>query len=150
MKRLLIAFLSISLGFFLSMQTMVEKPAFSKEQQRKPKNVIFLIGDGMGIGQMEIARLFEHGVNGRLFLETLPYTAIVHTSSSNNRVTDSAAGGTALAIGRKTNNGMIGITPEGKNVDSILDKFKRMVKNGHHHDKFCYRCNTCQLYRKRQ
>lgn len=54
------------------MQTMVEKPAFSKEQQRKPKNVIFLIGDGMGIGQMEIARLFEHGVNGRLFLETLP------------------------------------------------------------------------------
>lgn len=125
MKRLLIAFLSISLGFFLSMQTMVEKPAFSKEQKRKPKNVILLVGDGMGIGQMEIARLFEHGVNGRLFLETLPYTAIVHTSSSNNRVTDSAAGGTALAIGRKTNNGMIGITPEGKNVDSILDKFKK-------------------------
>lgn len=125
MKKSLLVFLSISLGFFLSVQTMVEKPALSKEQKDKPKNVILLIGDGMGVGQMEIARLFEHGPNGRLFIETLPYTAIVHTSSSNNRVTDSAAGGTALAIGQKTNNGMIGITPNGKNEESILDIFKK-------------------------
>lgn len=125
MKKLLLVFLSIGLGFFLSVQTIVDKPALSKEQKVKPKNVILLIGDGMGIGQMEIARLFEHGLEGRLFIETLPYTAIVHTSSSNNRVTDSAAGGTALAIGQKTNNGMIGITPNGKNKDSILDSFKK-------------------------
>ncbi|WP_400242315.1 alkaline phosphatase [Niallia sp. JL1B1071] len=125
MKKLLLVFLSISLGFILSVQTVVDKPALSKEQKDKPKNVILLIGDGMGIGQMEIARLFEHGVKGKLFIETLPFTAIVHTSSSNNRVTDSAAGGTALAIGQKTNNGMIGITPNGKNQDSILDIFQK-------------------------
>jgi len=104
------------------------KPALSKEQKNRPKNVILLIGDGMGIGQMELARLFEHGTKGKLFIETLPFTAIVHTSSSNNRVTDSAAGGTALAIGKKTDNGMIGITPNGKNEDSILDKFKKAGK----------------------
>ncbi|CAI9388840.1 MULTISPECIES: alkaline phosphatase [Bacillaceae] len=128
MKKLLFVFLSISLGFFLSVQPVVDKPALSKEQKDTPKNVILLIGDGMGIGQMEIARLLEHGVKGKLFMETLPYTAIVHTSSSNNRVTDSAAGGTALAIGQKTNNGMIGITPNGKNEDSILDIFKKEGK----------------------
>ncbi|WP_026584302.1 alkaline phosphatase [Bacillus sp. J33] len=92
-----------------------------------PKNVILMIGDGMGIGQIEIARKLEYGKNGRLFLESLPYTALVHTESANNLVTDSAAGGTALAIGKKTNNEMIGVTPDGKEADSILDLFK---KNG--------------------
>lgn len=89
-----------------------------------PKNVILLIGDGMGLGQMEIASLFEHGKEGRLFLQTLPYTALVKTYSANNIVTDSAAGGTAIAIGKKTNNGMIGMTKDGKDSPSILDVFK--------------------------
>jgi alkaline phosphatase len=90
-----------------------------------PRNVILMIGDGMGVGQIEIAREMEYGKNGRLFLETLPYTALVHTHSANNLVTDSAAGGTALAIGKKTNNEMIGVTPEGMETDSILDLFKK-------------------------
>ncbi|KON90257.1 alkaline phosphatase [Sporosarcina globispora] len=92
-----------------------------------PQNVILMIGDGMGIGQIEIARKLEYGKDGRLFLESLPHTALVHTESANNFVTDSAAGGTALAIGKKTNNEMIGVTPDGKEADSILDLFK---KNG--------------------
>ncbi|WP_264738521.1 alkaline phosphatase [Cytobacillus firmus] len=92
-----------------------------------PQNVILMIGDGMGIGQIEIARKLEYGKDGGLFLESLPHTALVHTESANNFVTDSAAGGTALAIGIKTNNEMIGVTPDGKETDSILDLFK---KNG--------------------
>ncbi|WP_404355481.1 alkaline phosphatase [Cytobacillus firmus] len=92
-----------------------------------PQNVILMIGDGMGIGQIEIARKLEYGKDGRLFLESLPHTSLVHTESANNFVTDSAAGGTALAIGKKTNNEMIGVTPDGKEADSILDLFK---KNG--------------------
>ena len=92
-----------------------------------PKNIILMIGDGMGIGQIEIARQMEYGKQGTLFLETLPHVALVRTYSANSAVTDSAAGGTALAIGKKTNNEMIGVTPDGKEVDSILDKFK---KNG--------------------
>ncbi|MBT2707353.1 alkaline phosphatase [Bacillus sp. ISL-47] len=93
----------------------------------EPRNVILMIGDGMGVGQIEIAREMEYGKKGRLFLETLPHTALVHTFSANNLVTDSAAGGTALAIGKKTNNEMIGVTPDGAESDSILDLFK---KNG--------------------
>ncbi len=91
----------------------------------RPTNVILLIGDGLGAGQLETARLLEHGRDGRLFLESLPYTALVHTPSANNHVTDSAAAATALATGRKTNNGMIGVLPDGQPVTSILDQFKQ-------------------------
>lgn len=120
MKKIIISFLFIQLFFI---QTSYAAPI----ETNRPKNIIFLIGDGMGLGQMEIARTFEYGKKGRLFLETLPYTALAHTYSANNQVTDSAAGGTALAIGKKTNNGMIGVTADGKPADSILDLFK---KNG--------------------
>lgn len=89
-----------------------------------PKNVIFMIGDGMGIGQMEIAREFEYGKDGRLFIESLPNVALAHTYSANNLVTDSAAGGTALATGKKTNNEMIAVSPDKKAMSSILKKFK--------------------------
>ncbi|PKG25690.1 alkaline phosphatase [Niallia nealsonii] len=96
-----------------------------------PKNIILLIGDGMGLGQMEVARLFEYGKQGRLYIETLPYTALVHTYSANNRVTDSAAGGTAIAIGKKTKNEMIGVNSNGKEEKSILDSFKdHLYKTG--------------------
>ncbi|SEN40223.1 alkaline phosphatase [Mesobacillus persicus] len=91
----------------------------------RPKNVIFMVGDGMGLGQMEIARLFEHGKNGRLFMESLPNVALAHTYSDDNMVTDSAAGGTALATGEKTNNGMISVSPDKKEMASILKKFKQ-------------------------
>ncbi|MDZ5471044.1 alkaline phosphatase (plasmid) [Bacillus sp. 31A1R] len=102
------------------------KPVVKGEtnQHNRPKNVILMIGDGMGLGQMEIARMFEYGREGKLFIETLPHVGLVHTYSANNVVTDSAAGGTALATGVKTNNGMIGMSPDKKEVDSILDKFK--------------------------
>lgn len=94
-------------------------------QANSPQNVIIMVGDGMGLGQLEIARLLQYGRDGRLFIETLPHTALVHTYSANNHVTDSAAGGTALSLGKKTNNEMIGVTPDGEKSDSILMKFKK-------------------------
>ncbi len=87
----------------------------------KPKNIIVLIGDGLGMGQMEVARLFEHGKEGRLFMQTMPHVALSQTYSADNIVTDSAAAGTALATAKKTNNTMLGITPDGNELDSILD-----------------------------
>ncbi len=102
--------------------------AAAAETKTKPKNVIMLIGDGMGIGQVGLAGVLENGKDGRLFMESLPNVALMHTSSANNIVTDSAAAGTALATGVKTNNGMIGVNPEGVPVDSLLDKFKNSGK----------------------
>lgn len=51
-----------------------------------------------------------------------PYVkGLIKTHSADTEVTDSAAAGTAMATGHKTNNGMVGVTPDGEEVDSILD-----------------------------
>jgi alkaline phosphatase len=95
---------------------------------KSPKNVILMVGDGMGVGQMEIARLFEHGKEGKLFMESLPHVALKQTYSNNSFVTDSAAAGTALAIGEKTNNETIGMNANEEEIDSISDLFQKAGK----------------------
>ena len=85
------------------------------------RNVILLIGDGMGPAQVTLAQASSVGLQGRLHMETLPVSAQVATHSADNVVTDSAAAGTALACGVKTNNGMVGLTPDGTAYTSILE-----------------------------
>lgn len=86
--------------------------------QKNPKNVIFLIGDGMGIAQVYSGMV----ANGnKLALEQCTYSGFSKTYSSNNFTTDSGAGGTALACGVKTKNGMIGMTPDSVAAESILE-----------------------------
>ncbi|MFE4809814.1 alkaline phosphatase [Peribacillus simplex] len=98
------------------------------ETKNTPKNVILLIGDGMGVGAIEIARQLEYGKTGVLHLEQLEHVALMHTYSANNFVTDSAAGGSAIATGIKTNNESIGVDANGSEVDSILDAFQNNGK----------------------
>src|SRR5262249_25079662 len=76
------------------------------------KNVIFLIGDGMGDSEITAARNYRAGAAGRLAMDTLPFTGEVTTYALQENdpakpdyVTDSAAGGTAWATGQKTSNG---------------------------------------------
>ena len=83
----------------------------------KAKNIIFLIGDGMGLNQM-YAGMTRNG--NFLNLEQSQYVGLTKTYSANSFITDSGAGGTALASGVKTNNGMIGMTPDSVAVKSIL------------------------------
>ena len=82
----------------------------------KAKNVILLIGDGMGITQ--IFGTMTEAEKPMTFMQ-FPYTGICITSSANAYVTDSAASGTAIACGEKTDNGMIGQLPDGTDVASI-------------------------------
>ncbi|SDW93392.1 alkaline phosphatase [Marinococcus luteus] len=89
-----------------------------------PENVIVMVGDGMGMGQMEIASMLEYGKEGELFMESLEHTGMTSTYSADNNVTDSAAAGTAIATGTKTNNGSIGVDEDGNEVDSILDQYQ--------------------------
>jgi len=87
-----------------------------------PKNVIFLIGDGMGMAQIYAAMV----TNGNsLELERCKYVGYSKTYSSNNFTTDSGAGGTALATGVKTRNGMIGMSPDSIPVETILQQANR-------------------------
>lgn len=86
-----------------------------------PKSVVLLIGDGMGVGHVTAARCAAHGPDGRLAMDMMPVTGLLLTHAANTLVTDSAAAGTALAAGVKTNNGMISMTPDGVRLRSILD-----------------------------
>ncbi len=88
---------------------------------RSVRNVIFLIGDGMGLSQVTLARLKAVGLDGKLHLQRMPVNGTIRTHSANNLVTDSAAAGTALACGVKTDNGMIGMTPDHKQYRTILE-----------------------------
>lgn len=76
---------------------------------KKPKNVIMMIGDGMGVAQVYAGMTAN---KGHLFLENFKYIGFSRTHSSNNYITDSAAGGTALSSGYKTYNGAIGVNPD--------------------------------------
>lgn len=91
----------------------------------KVKNVIYLIGDGMGFGAVSSLLLSEDEVTG---FEQAPVIGLSETCSANNYVTDSAAGGTALATGTRTNNGYVGADPEGNQLTSILRKAQAMGK----------------------
>ena len=91
----------------------------------KPKNVIYLIGDGMGFGAVSSLLLSEEEVTG---FELAPVIGLSETCSADSYVTDSAAGGTALATGTRTNNGYVGADPEGKQLTSILRKAQTMGK----------------------
>jgi len=88
---------------------------------KKVKNVILLIGDGMGHSQVALARFKTVGLEGKLHMERMPVAGMIRTHSANKFVTDSAAAGTALACGIKTNNGMIGMTPGEQVYATILE-----------------------------
>ena len=89
------------------------------------KNVIYLIGDGMGFGAVSSLLLSEDSVTG---FEQAPVIGLSETCSANNYVTDSPAGGTALACGIRTKNGYLGVDPEGKPLTNILRKAQAMGK----------------------
>jgi alkaline phosphatase len=88
---------------------------------KEVKNVILLIGDGMGINQIASARIKLCGANGRLYIERMPVTGFINTHSIDNLIPDSASTGTAMATGFKTRNKMISVTPEGEKLISILE-----------------------------
>ncbi len=93
------------------------------------RNIIFFIGDGMGIAQVQAARIKKKGATGRLNMELMPVTGLVNTSAVDKLITDSGAGGTALATGVKTNVGAIGIDPRGYSYLTILEVCQKQGKS---------------------
>ena len=81
----------------------------------KVRNVILLIGDGMGHGAVNAAMYANDG----LTMTNLKTFGLVRTQSADNFTTDSAASGTAYATGVKTNNGFVGMNTERERIDNI-------------------------------
>lgn len=88
------------------------------KKQPEVRNIIFMIGDGMGLAQVYAAMTANKGT---LNLERCPYVGLHKTYSANYYITDSAAGATAFSTGKKTNNGMLGMSPDSVALPTILE-----------------------------
>jgi alkaline phosphatase len=93
-------------------------PQETPETADTPKNIILMIGDGMGLAQVS-AGLFSN--RNSLHLERFPITGIMKTHASNKLVTDSGAGATAFACGCKTYNTAIGVNEKKEPCPTILE-----------------------------
>ncbi|NLJ42126.1 MAG: alkaline phosphatase [Bacteroidales bacterium] len=89
-----------------------------KSFRKKPKNIILLIGDGMSIPQIYAGMTAN---KGNLYLNNFKHIGFSRTYSANRYVTDSGAGGTAIATGHKTKNSAIGVDSANIPVPSILE-----------------------------
>ncbi len=120
LKRLFSAILMIAIVFTASEYRSDAR----KQKDDKAKYIFLFIGDGMGMGQVTLAESYLSYKAGRLGGEQLsftqfPYLALCNTYSANRNITCSAAAGTAIACGEKTNNEHIGVGPDGKPLESI-------------------------------
>ena len=106
--------------FIFSFLMMLAGAAWAQQA----KYVFYFIGDGMGVNQVQGTEMYlselkgEIGITPLLFTQ-FPYATIATTYSATNGVTDSAAAGTALATGKKTKNGALGVTKDLTEANSI-------------------------------
>jgi alkaline phosphatase len=100
--------------FVLLLQVvLIAKP----EKETKPKNIIIMIGDGMGLNQVYSSLLADNTSAFRRFNSI----GLSITCSANNLITDSGAGVTALSTGYRTNNRYIGVSPDNKPLKNIFE-----------------------------
>lgn len=108
---------------FLSSYTFIDEE--KKTNPREVKNIILLIGDGMGITQVSGAMTIS---GDKLNMTNSRHIGLIKTHSFDNYNTDSAAGGTAISSGKKTKNGMIGMSPDSNRVKLITEIVRRKKK----------------------
>ncbi len=96
----------------------------------QPKYVFYFIGDGMGSNQVLLSEMYRSAVDGKpldrvqTLMTTFPYSGSASSHSASNGITDSAAAGTCLATGRKTDNGVLGLDPDGDKLTTIAEELK--------------------------
>lgn len=139
MKKISIIFISLSLLFTVSVrgqnktyegvessytnQDFYEVQTFKhKFKSKRPRNVILLIGDGMGVAQLFAGATANRGA---LYLNNFRHVGFSRTQSADRYVTDSGAGGTAIATGHKANNSSVGVDANGNPVPSIIEIAKK-------------------------
>lgn len=104
--------------FNLEKTVGVYQPKYEYDVDSKPTNIILMIGDGNGLAQISSAMIANRG---KLTLTGLKNIGLVKTASHDDLITDSAAGGTAMATGKKTNNRAIGTGPQAEPLTNLVD-----------------------------
>jgi len=111
MKHIMLLMLAV-----LTLACTASEP--QQAEAKKPTNIIFLIGDGMGLSAVSTG--FYFGDQPSVF-NRFKEIGLQQTSSATHKVTDSAASGTALATGTKTYNGAIGVDTSKVSHQSIAE-----------------------------
>ena len=110
----------ILIAIFTSSSVFSQEAATEENDlHKRPKNVIFLIGDGMGLTQVSASYYFGDGEPN---FSRFPVIGLIKTSSSSHKITDSAAGATSFASGIKTYNGAVGVDEHKNSVATIVEE----------------------------
>lgn len=129
-NSIIIAFLLTTLPFTLlaqgrneegqtyTLETPYDVVKLTPPTGKKVKNVILMIGDGMSLMHVYSAWTANRG---KLNLDNCQVVGLSKTYCSDKLITDSGAGGTALATGQKTNYHSVGVDTEGKPLKSLID-----------------------------
>jgi len=97
-------------------------------KSKKAKNIILLIGDGMGLSQVSASQFYNKNATN---FERFSVIGLSKTSSSSDLITDSAAGATALASGVKSYNGAIGVSSDTLSAETIVEQISiKGIKTG--------------------
>lgn len=99
--------------------------AVADDDYFKPaKNIIIIISDGMGVTHVQASEVWS----GDLIMTKLPNVGISMTKTREDEITDSAAGGTALAVGYKTTKLFASMDAEGNNLKSMSELAREQGK----------------------
>lgn len=122
--RFLILLLSFAIipASCVSVQVKDNTISHSASEIKKPKNIILLIGDGMGLSQVSTAIYYK---DGKPNFERFGTIGLSKTSSASDLVTDSAAGATVFSTGVKTYNGAIGVDNDTIPVPTIVEQLSK-------------------------
>ncbi len=119
MKKLFLLFIPLLIVTCKQIPTPAVVVVKEEQPVKKAKNVILMVGDGMGLTQIS-AGMYSNG--NYLHLERFPAVGLHKSYSADNLVTDSAAGATAFSCGVKTYNGAIGVNADTVAVQTILEE----------------------------
>lgn len=111
-------------SYYTSQQQMVYQPTFQSDGiNKRPKKIILLIADGMGMAQLHAAYTANRG---DLTTFKIRHTGWALTASSDSYITDSAPGATAYSAGSKTNNRAVGVNEKGVPLKLLPDYFAEL------------------------
>ena len=88
----------------------------------EPRNVVVLIGDGMGAAQRAAIQYYHYGKHVRQPMDDLDHYGMLRTHAKGQGInTDSAAGATAMATGEKTKRNYVGVDANGRPLKTLLE-----------------------------
>lgn len=94
----------------------------ASQSANQPRNIILMVGDGMALSHITAAQYHK---GSALQMSKLPVAGFMTTHAANDLITDSAAAGTALSTGERTNNKYLGMNPEGKPINHLIPHLHR-------------------------